>query len=125
MKSIVNSVILASLLSLSVFAQEKIERNRLSRDLNGDGIQEIVVVDTSGVKPILEIKDGKSGNVKRFNHFSGFKGLHYLKDEKAIAYLIGLTAEGDFRGFEIKYINGEYLPAYKIFTPKSNPDFFR
>ena len=125
MKSIVNSVVLASFLSFPAFAQENPERNHLSRDLNGDGIQEVIVADTSTSKPVLKIRDGATGKIKKFNHFSGFKGLHYLKDEKAIAYLIGLTAEGDFRGFEIKYESGEYFPAFKIFTPKSHPEFFK
>ncbi|OGJ11879.1 hypothetical protein A3K62_02795 [Candidatus Pacearchaeota archaeon RBG_16_35_8] len=125
MKNLVNTVILASFLSVPLFAQEKPERNRFNRDLTGDGIQEQVVVDTSGTKPILEIKDGASGKIKKFNHFAGFKGLHYLKDGNSIVYLTGLTEDGNLKGFEIKYESGEYVPAYKVFTQKSNPDFFK
>ena len=85
----------------------------------------LVLVDQNGLTKILEIKDGASGKIKKFNHFAGFKGLHYLKDGNSIVYLTGLTEDGNLKGFEIKYESGEYVPAYKVFTQKSNPDFFK
>lgn len=125
MKTLTSMLILTSFLSLPALAQEKPSKNNFNHDLNGDGIQERVAVDTSGIKPILEITDGANGKVRKFNHFSGFKGLHYLGNNKSVVYLTGLTEDGNLKGFEIKYIDGEYLPTYKVFTPKSHPDFFR
>ena len=115
----------ASVFGFSIgFSQEKPLRTQLSADLTGDGVPEKITVDTSMARPELTIADCSDNKFKRFNHFSKFKGLHYVKDGNYIVYLTGFTKNNEFGGFEIRYEGGEYRLLYKTFTRESHPRFF-
>ncbi len=116
MKSLGSILLFSSLLTIPSFSQEK-PLTKLEIDLNGDGQKEFVKVDTSAVpRPILSIKDGKTGKEKTYGYFANFSHLGVGKEngKNYILFFTGRRNEkGEYERFKLMYDDsGEYFPEH-------------